>query len=52
VLYRLYRMWVRGAAFVVNRLDNHPNELTHALTARAFVERFQADLGVGGRAAR
>jgi hypothetical protein len=37
---------------VVNRLDNHPNELAHALTARAIVERFQADFGVGGGAAR
>jgi hypothetical protein len=36
----------------VNRLDNHPNELAHALTARAIVERFQADFGVGGGAAR
>ena len=39
-------------ALVVNRLDNHPNELAHALTARAIVERFQADFGVGGGAAR
>jgi len=33
----------------VNRLDNHPNELAHALTARVIVERFQADFGVGGK---
>lgn len=39
-------------ALVVNRLDNHPNELAHALAARAIVERFQTDFGVGGGAAR
>jgi lysophospholipase L1-like esterase len=34
-------------ALVVNRLDNHPNELAHALTARAIAEHFRADFGVG-----
>ena len=28
---------------VVNRLDNHPNELSNALMARAIAERFHAE---------
>jgi hypothetical protein len=31
---------------VVNHLDNHPNELSHARMARVIAERFQADFGL------
>jgi hypothetical protein len=37
---------------VVNSLDNHPNELAHALTAQTIVERFQSDFGLAAGAKR
>jgi hypothetical protein len=37
------------SSLVANHLDNHPNERSHALAARAIVERFEAEFGPAAR---